>query len=304
MTRAPRTSRATAEGEPCARARPEDVPELFDVHTHAWPPRLYAAIVRWFERHAWPVAEQLDGEAAAAHLAAQGVRRWVAMAYCHKPGMARPLNAFLGAYARRHPEAVVLAAVHPFDPDARDILGEAFDEHGLRGLKLHCHVMGLPPDEPALAPVLAFVAARGLPVVIHAGRAPELPGYPAGCGAVSGVARIARMLERHPDLRCVVPHFAHDEHDALPALFERHPLLMTDTAMVLAGHFDVAPPRELILRYAARIMYGTDFPVLPYPYATEWQHIRALGLPPEIERQILFDNAARFFDEGAPRPGG
>ena len=272
-------------------------PELFDVHTHAWPARLHQAIVRWFDAHAWPVVDRLDGDAAAAHLRARGVRRWVAMAYCHKPGMARALNAYLGAYARRHAEATVLAAVHPFDADAVETLEEAFDIHGLVGLKLHCHVMGLPPDEPALDPILSLLERRGLPLVIHAGRAPELPGYPAGCAAVSGVGRVARMLQRHAGLRCLVPHFAHDEHVELGELFDRFPLLVTDTAMVLSGYFRVEPTRDYLLRWQDRILYGTDFPLLPYVYDTEWRHIRALGLPVEVERKIYRDNALRFFGQ-------
>jgi predicted TIM-barrel fold metal-dependent hydrolase len=268
---------------------------LFDAHTHAWPPRLYAAIVRWFDEHAWSIHDRLDGDAAAAALRSHGVSRWVAMAYCHKPGMARDLNRWLAGYAARNPEAVVLAAAHPHDDDPAGILAEAFDELGLRGLKLHCHVMGIAPDDASLGPIYDVLQRRALPLVIHAGRAPELPGYPSPAAQVSGLGYVARVLARWPELRCVVPHLGFDELELLAELLERHPRLMTDTAMILSGYIPGGPEAAFVARWADRILYGTDFPILPYAYDRELRAIRALGLGDAAERAIFHDNAARVF---------
>lgn len=271
---------------------------LFDVHTHAWPAGLYQAITGWFDEHAWSIAEPLDGDAAAEHLGAQGVSRWVAMAYAHRPGMAHELNQWLGAYARRHSEAVVLATVHPHDDDPRGLLAEAFDEHGLQGVKLHCHVMGIAPDDAALDPILEMLMERDLPLVIHAGREPALPAYRAECHAVSGAGRVRTMLERHPELRCVVPHLGYDEFDDFEALLGDYPRLMTDCAMAMSGFFPHTQPVGFLERWPDRVMYGTDFPILPYPYDREWRALRSFELDPELERKLFWDNAERFFGTG------
>jgi predicted TIM-barrel fold metal-dependent hydrolase len=45
------------------------------------------------------------------------------------------------------------------------------------------------------------------------------------------------------------------------------------------------------------VLYGTDFPNVPYEYERELRGIEALDLPPDVLRAVLHDNAARLLRE-------
>ncbi|MGH7318573.1 MAG: amidohydrolase family protein, partial [Candidatus Rokuibacteriota bacterium] len=64
-----------------------------DAHTHLHPPRLFAAIRRWFAEHTdWNLRGPMEPAAIAAALRAADVERFVFFSYAHRPGMARDLN--------------------------------------------------------------------------------------------------------------------------------------------------------------------------------------------------------------------
>jgi predicted TIM-barrel fold metal-dependent hydrolase len=65
--------------------------------------------------------------------------------------------------------------------------------------------------------------------------------------------------------------------------------------MVVGGYFERQPDLGILRRHPDRILYGTDFPNIPYAWDHELRAIRALGLPPEDERKILSGNALRLF---------
>lgn len=266
----------------------------FDVHVHPWPPRLYRAMLRWFDEHAWRIHDRVDGDGVDAFLEERGVDRYVALIYAHKAGMARDLNHWMSEYARRHPRAVPAAAVHP-DDDVEAVLTEAFDVLGLRLLKLHAHVTGIAPDDPRLDPVYAMLSERGIPLVFHSGNAPAVEGYPRPVEEVSGVARLRPVLRRFPDLDLVLPHLGAGEFDAVGELLAEHPRLHLDTTMVVSGYFPGGPGREFLLQHHTRIMYGTDFPILPYEYDRERRVLQSLELPADVEDAILYGNAARLY---------
>ena len=70
---------------------------------------------------------------------------------------------------------------------------------------------------------------------------------------------------------------------------------MTDCAMALAGYFPVPTPIDFVRQWSDRIMYGSDFPILPFEYDREWQKIRSFNLGADVEQRLFYDNAARFF---------
>lgn len=265
-----------------------------DVHVHPWPERVYAAMTRWFDEHAWRIHQCVWGDEVDAFLTQRGITRHVALVYAHRAGMAREINRWLAGYARRHPRAIPMGTVHP-DDDVRAVLAEAFDELGLAGLKLHAHVMGIAPDDRRLWPVYEDLCARGKPLVFHAGTEPASDAYPRPCEQISGLARLERALGDFPSLRCVVPHLGAGELARASELLERYPGVMLDSAMTLSRYFDDGPGAAWVEARAGRIMYGTDFPILPYDYDRERRCILALRLSPAAEDAIFWGNAARFY---------
>ncbi|HEY9724726.1 MAG TPA: amidohydrolase family protein [Oscillatoriaceae cyanobacterium] len=267
---------------------------VFDAHVHLFPPRVFEAIWRWFGTNAWPIRYTLYAEQTIAFLRDRGVQRMIGLHYAHTPGMARALNRFAAELAR-YPEVIPFGTVLPGEPEAEAIVTEAFEELGLRGLKLHCHVQQFAPDDRRLDPIYALCARHNRPIVIHSGREPSLPAYKADIHSLCAVDRVRRVLERHPDVTIVVPHLGADEIVGYAELLAEFPNLWLDTTMMLADYFPQKPARELFEVWGHRLLYGSDFPNLPYAWDRELKHLVAMGLPAETTAAIAGRNADRLF---------
>jgi uncharacterized protein len=270
--------------------------DVIDFHTHLHPPRLFAAIRRWFaERSDWKMnAQPTEPQAVAATLRAAGVERFVFFSYAHKPGMAAELNAWLAQTARELGGAgIPLGTVHLDDPSYVNDARVAF-EAGCAGLKIHEDVQRLPLDDPRFAPVFDEIVARGGVVVAHVGPIPwqQIPG--------SGLERVTRVLERHPSLNLVVAHMGVPDTAAYYQLMERFAGLYLDTTMLCARSSPMVETldRAALAAHAERVLYGTDFPNIPYPYEEERVGLEALDLPAAALDAILGGNARRLL--GSP----
>jgi predicted TIM-barrel fold metal-dependent hydrolase len=283
-----------ALSDPEGARLPASLPPVIDAHVHLFQAPVFAAIWRWFEAHAWPVRYRLDASAAARFLLDRGVERIVALHYAHKPGIARGMNAFVAELCAAEPRITGMATVFPAEPGAREILQEAF-ALGLRGVKLHCHVQCVAPDAPELEVVYGLLVERGLPLVIHAGREPKSPAYRCDPHAICSAERIAAVLDAYPALRVSVPHLGCDEFDAYQRLLERHDNLWLDTTMAVAGYFPVDTPWRLLEARPERVLYGTDFPNLPYAWDRELLRLVERRLGDEALAALLAGNARELY---------
>lgn len=286
---------------------------IIDAHVHAFPPRVFAAVWRWFDTYGWPIPERyrLPALAVVRYLLDRGVARVVGLAYAHAPGMAAGLNRFMADLAREEPRLVPCATVLPGEPGARAILDEALGPLGLRGVKIHCHVTCLAPDDPRLDDVYAAAAAHAVPVVIHAGDAPASPHYLCDVRALCTPDALARALARHPRTTVVVPHLGADRMEEVAELLGRHERLHLDTTMALGRFFPVDPslaPTDrhlvdawleralaVVRAHPDRVLYGTDFPNVPYEWDRELVTLAGAGLPWATLEALLGGNAARLF---------
>ncbi len=224
---------------------PDALPPIVDAHVHLFPDRLFAAVWRWFDRWGWPVRYRLDAPEVVRHLLTRGVEHMVALHYAHKPGIADGLNRFMADVCRAEPRLSGVATVFPGEPDACGVLERGF-ALGLCGVKLHCHVQCVGPDDPSLREIYALCAERDLPLVMHAGREPAGPGYACNPHALCSADRVERVLGDFPRLRLCVPHLGMDEYDAYERLLERFDNLWLDTTMAVAEYFPGPPPLRLL----------------------------------------------------------
>lgn len=282
------------DDEPEGAAVPDGV-AVFDAHVHLFPERLFDAIWRWFDRHAWAIRYRLYAEDAVAFLRARGVRRMAGLCYSHKPGLAEVLNRYMAELGRAHPEIVPLATVLPGEPDAARIVKDAFDRLGLRGIKLHCHVQKMAADDERLDAIYRLAADAGRPIVLHAGREPSFPAYGVDTRELCAATQIERVLERHPRLVLIVPHLGMDEIPAYERLLRKFPNLWLDTTMAIGEFFTTPVPPSLFPGLAERLLYGTDFPNVPYAWDRELKTILGKDLPPAARHQLLWQNAATLF---------
>jgi uncharacterized protein len=270
---------------------------VLDAHVHVFPDRVLEAIWSWFETHGWPIRYRLSSDRLLDHLFERGVESVLALHYAHKPGMARSLNDYVLELARRRPGVIPCATVFPGEKDAREILRRAFGG-GARAVKIHCHVQKIAPDDPRLIEVFEECEAARRPVVMHAGREPSSAAYGIDTRALCSAEATARVLARHPGLTLVVPHLGADEFDEYEALLDRFPNLWLDTTMALSGYLPCGDRFEMVRRRSERLLYGTDFPNLPYAWDRELKRIGGLGLSPAQRAALLGGNARQVF--GAP----
>lgn len=270
------------------------LPVVVDAHVHLFPDRVFEAVWRWFDAHGWEIRYKLHTQRVIDFLLSRGVSKIVALCYAHKPGMARVLNRYLAEVCAREPRVVGLATVLPGEEGAAEVLAEAF-ALGLAGVKLHCHVQCFAPDADAARAVYAVCEEAGKPVIVHAGRAPSSAAYRCDVHALCSADRVERVLRDHPRLRLCVPHLGADEFDAYERLITRYDNLWLDTTMALAGYLPGPDPSRLLQVRPDRIMYGTDFPNVPYAWDREIKRIAVLGLREEALAQVLGGTATTFY---------
>ena len=275
------------------------IPGAIDLHVHFMPDRVLRKVWSYFDAvesrvgWRWPIAYREDEQQRLARLAALGVRRFGALAYAHRPGMAAWLNAWLAEFAQQVPGAIHSATFH-CEPQADADVARAL-EAGAQLFKVHLQVGAFDPRDRLLRPVWRRLAAAGVPVVVHAGSGP-LP------GPFTGPEIFAEVLADHPDLVAVIAHMGMPEYRAFWDLALRHPGVHLDTTMVFTDFTErLAPfPRDLLAGLAERpdrVVLGSDFPNIPYPYAHQVAALADLGLGPEWLADVCWHTPARLLPD-------
>jgi len=156
--------------------------------------------------------------------------------------------------------------------------------------------MRVAPDDPRMDAVWRASARSRKPVVIHCGPEPASGGYGVDVKQFSGAEKLRRALERHPEAVVIVPHLGVDQSAQFEAIRE-FPNLHLDTTMVIAGYFPRGPDVEMLRRHPDPILYGTDFPNIPYAWDRELKALCALKLSATDEAKIRSGNALRLFGQ-------
>jgi hypothetical protein len=279
-----------AEGEQL----PANMPSVVDAHVHLFPTKLFQAVWDWFDQHGWPIRYRFSAPEILEFLIGRGVDHVVGLQYAHKPGMADELNTLMAGWMAEFPQLVGLATCFPGEKDATGILSRAF-ENGLKGVKLHVHVQGFDMNAPQLGDIYRTCVEHNRPLLMHAGREPKSPAYRHDPYALCSADRVTNILQEFPDLRLCVPHMGMGEYAAYARLIERYDNLWLDTTMALADYFTEVQAPDIREMRLDRIMYGSDFPNIPYAWDREVKCIQGIGLKPADLARIMGDNAHEFY---------
>ncbi len=278
------------------------LPGLFDVHVHFLPPNVQAKVYAQFDQagpkigRAWPIRYRGGHQERVELLRSFGVRRFSALPYAHRPGIAAYLNEWARGFADDVPECLWSATFYP-EPEAASYVGDLIDA-GVEVFKLHTQVGEFRLDDPLLDEAFGLIEDAGTPTVIHVGSGPVGNDF-------TGPEHLERLLRRHPRLTAVVAHMGAPEYAEFLTLAEAHPNVRLDTTMVFTEFFDVeAPyPDDLLPRLADlgdRVLLGTDFPTIPYPYAEQLRGLvrlrnRHSGLDDDWLRRVCWHNGVGLF---------
>ena len=267
-----------------------------DAHVHLFPDPLFEAIWQWFERFAWSIRYPLKAPDIIDFLLSRGIDHIVGLHYAHKPGIARMLNTFMAELCSRHPQVTGTATVFPGEEDAAATLRDGF-RLGLHGVKLHAHVQCFRMDSDALHEICDVCVDYKEPLVMHVGREPKNPDYPYKYDpyVICRSDKLEQILIDYPKLNVCVPHLGADEFAAYKRLSEQYDNLWLDISMAIANYLPDCDPPSLALMRPDRLMYGTDFPHIPYAWDRELKRLCEMGLSDESLELILGRNAVEFF---------
>jgi predicted TIM-barrel fold metal-dependent hydrolase len=280
------------------------LPGLFDVHVHFMPDDLQRRVWAYFDAagpkfgREWPIRYRGSVDDRVARLRGFGVRRFSALSYAHRPGVAEHLNRWAADFAAQVPEALHSATFYP-EPGVGEYVDRLVGD-GAEVFKVHAQVGEFRLDDPLLEPAWDRLEEAGTPVVAHIGSGPT-------GNAFTGPQHLHRLLRRHPRLRVVVAHLGAPEYGEFLALAEQYDETRLDTTMVFTDFFesDGPFPDALLPRLAAlgdKVLLGSDFPSIPYPYVHQLDSLarlndRCADLDEDWLRGVCWHNAVGLFGE-------
>jgi predicted TIM-barrel fold metal-dependent hydrolase len=275
------------------------LPGLIDSHVHFMPDSVMKKVWAYFDSagpltgREWPITYRWPADERLAHLRQMGVRAFPSLVYAHKPGMAAWLNEWAQDFAATHDDVLMTATIFP-EPEVTTYLDVAL-RAGIRIVKVHVQVGGFDPRDPLLDEAWGMLADTGVPVVVHAGSGPAP-------GAFTGPGPIGEVLARHPALPLVAAHMGMPEYGEFLDLAERYDNVRVDTTMCFT---DFGSGAEIGARLAPRldvmrdkVLFGADFPNIPYLYSHQIEALVRLELGDDWLRAVCWDNPARLFGIG------
>ncbi len=211
-------------------------------------------------------------------------------------GRPRVPNETVAAACRDHPDVFTgLGSVNPHKGEAAVAEVANIAALGLRGVKFHPSLQAFAPDDESYWPVFAACERHGLLALFHTGTSGIGARQPGGQGIRLDYARPIRLdavAAAHPGLTVVAAHFGWPWHMELVAMA----LHKTNVYIDISGWAPRRIPPELIGelrgRLAGQFVWGSDFPFLAPQRCLD--ELAGLGLPDEVLRQVLHDNAARI----------
>lgn len=274
------------------------LPGIIDVHTHFMPKNVMDKVWQYFDSQGpligreWPITYRADEQQRLATLREFGVRRFTSLVYPHKPDMAAWLNQWAREFGRNTPDCLATATFYPEEQAVRYV-AQAIDE-GTQIFKVHIQVGAYDPNDPLLDEVWGLIEDAAVPVVIHCGSGPAP-------GEYTGPAPVEKLLARHPRLVLIVAHMGMPEYSEFLGLAEKYDSVRLDTTMAFTPFAEAMTPfpvadRGRLYAMGERILFGSDFPNIPYGYADALRHTMDLpGIDDTWRRNVLHDNAARLF---------
>ncbi|MCP3872858.1 MAG: amidohydrolase [Desulfobacteraceae bacterium] len=275
---------------------PDGFPRVIDSHVHIFPSKIFSSIWSWFDQNAWEIRYQMDTSHLIKFLLDHGVSHVVALQYAHKPGIAELLNLYMAKKCEEFKGKVTgMATVFPGEPDADQILIKAF-ANGLKGVKLHAHVQCFDMNGKEMDTIYNICEKENKPMIMHVGREPKSEKYACDPYEICKADKLEAVLKNYPKLNICVPHLGFDELKEYKDLIEKYDTLWLDTAMVLTDYFPLDNRIGLENYRTDRIMYGSDFPNIPYAWDRELKWLEQAFISSENLEWILHKSAENFFN--------
>ena len=130
---------------------------------------------------------------------------------------------------------------------------------------------------------------------MHVGREPKSSAYRCDPYQICSAEKLERIVKDFPDLKVCVPHLGFDEIKVYKEMIEKYDNLWLDTTMAIAGYFPIKGEIDLSCYRSDRVMYGSDFPNIPYAWDRELKILKDKNISDNALEKIVHKNATDFF---------
>jgi len=275
--------------------------EYIDVHTHFFPPNIFQAIWDYFEIRdkddkvrGWPVKYKLPVEQLVDVLERKKIHYFTTLNYSHKANVSEYINEWVLEFTQLHKNAIPFGCVFPEDRNRVNYITKIFDEYNFIGIKIQPLVQNFYLDDQRLDEVYKIIIDRGKWLITHMGTAPYRNKY-------VGYSNFVKFLDKFPDMNIIVAHMGAFEYEKFLGLLDSYQNLFLDTAMIyipeniFPERVTKRPTKQDLVDYQDRILFGSDFPNIPYEYEYSTKGLLGLDLSRKFYQNIFYNNAKRIF---------
>ncbi len=161
-------------------------------------------------------------------------------------------------------------------------------EYGFRGAYIHTYGFGIPLNHRLYYPFYAKCEELGVPVGMQTGHSAEF--MPSELGRPIHLDDVAIDF---PGLTIMAMHMGWPWVEELIALGWKHPNVYICSSGHRPKYWDKSFYNFLRTRGQDKVLYGTDYPLLLHKDSLE--EIKSFGLPEEVLRKFLYENAKKVF---------
>ena len=175
-------------------------------------------------------------------------------------------------------------------------LARSVKEFGFVSAHIIPGTTGLPPDHACYFPIYAKCIELGIPIKINMG----LPGGSSIQAWTQQTMCLDEVSVAFPELIVVMTHVSHPWHLETVAMLQKHANFRLITSAFAPKHVPEEIWRAANTRAGHKVMWSSDFPVLPMDRCARegWE----VPLKDEVKRRYLRENALETFKLGCP-PG-
>lgn len=230
---------------------------IIDAHTHIYPDRVAEkAVCTIVENTKGQVDAHTDGTFynLLSSMDSAGVDLSIVLTVATSREQGSGILKWLTQLIGRTPRMIYFGSVHPYDPNARNVIRE-MKEIGIQGLKFHPAYQGFPADSKEAYKVFEEVLNNDLIIYFHSGFDMSMPD-----SDFASIERFANVLRDFAGAKIVMAHGGGDgEWDKVLDLFGDKKCYY-DTSFVLEKMLLDENAKELYRQNQDYFIFGTDSP--------------------------------------------
>ena len=255
---------------------------IIDFHAHVYPEKVAlkaaTAIGKFYDT-------QMAYTGSAKELLESGEQIGVTKYVVHSAATGAPqvesINNFIAGEVRDHDKFIGYGTMHPDYKNFENEIQRMKYDLNLKGVKLHPDFQKFQIDADEMDPIYNVLAYEKMPVIVHAG----------DCRFdFSGPARIAHVMDKHPDLTVIAAHFGGytEWENSFNLLCGRD--VFFDTSSTL-WKLPIEWANKMIEKHGVeKFFFGSDYPM--WDHKEELERFNKLSLNDREREMILYENAA------------